>query len=666
MFGHNHSKGWDSYMGGSRIFKQAGDTILIPDHTKKTGVYTNFYTEETLNFTYLNAGYLGYVKESSSASELTATVCSIYDDKLVFERYSKDGSIGVGANGTYNTAYDDSGLIPSKCLAKETASRVAVSLDKTKETGVRLEDAKGILGKQSSMHAVAKNMEVDSYEWSISDSSVAEFLSDGKYITVLGKKAGTTEVAVTVTDKEGKEYKATADLEITAKATQSASRTEEFIAGEKYMLVGGSQDYSSVRPAVTAETKLGNKGDGVTVLKGASVSGLKLNDLGNELEVNSAYLWTAIAGENGTVALYNEAVQKYMHFEQGNKSVTLAEEPTYFEAMTVDYADSYGPIGKAVALHLGNWYLNYSDRQDGFSCYDASAYQQDGNHFTNQYGLYKISAEKSTLNFMIKCAERLNEKRYTAETWSTLWTTFNEAKVVENHTNATQIEVDTACKNLQKAMEDLQETTVLEVFSDVYNDWYTGYVQYVYENSLMTGIKGTNKFEPNANITKAQVAQVLYNMEGQPRVESQNVFEELTDVYTSEWYANAVSWAYSKGVVTGDVNAKKFFPNADVTREQLALMMFRYAKYKKYDVTASSDLAGLKNAENVNNWALDGVKWAIGSRLISGVEKNGVKDLQPQGNASRGQVAAILQRFCNEYQMNKFQKPVKKGIIKSI
>jgi hypothetical protein len=166
----------------------------------------------------------------------------------------------------------------------------------------------------------------------------------------------------------------------------------------------------------------------------------------------------------------------------------------------------------------------------------------------------------------------------------------------------------------------------------------------------MTGIKGTDKFEPNANITKAQVAQVLYNMEGQPRVESQNVFEELTDVYTSEWYANAVSWAYSKGVVTGDTNAKKFFPNADVTREQLALMMYRYAQYKAYDVTAASDLAGLQNAENVSNWAADGVKWAVGAGLISGIEQNGVKDLAPQGNASRAQVAAILQRFCEAYE----------------
>jgi hypothetical protein len=187
---------------------------------------------------------------------------------------------------------------------------------------------------------------------------------------------------------------------------------------------------------------------------------------------------------------------------------------------------------------------------------------------------------------------------------------------------------------------------VTDVFTDVYPDWYTGYVQYVYENGLMTGIKGTSKFEPNANITKAQVAQVLYNMEGQPAVKNLSAFSALNDVYIGEWYGKAVAWAYSTGIVTGDTNAKKFFPNADVTREQLALMMYRYASYKEMDVSASGDLVNLKNAENVSNWAEAGVKWAVGSGLISGIEKDGVKDLAPQGNASRAQVAAILQRFC--------------------
>ena len=185
-----------------------------------------------------------------------------------------------------------------------------------------------------------------------------------------------------------------------------------------------------------------------------------------------------------------------------------------------------------------------------------------------------------------------------------------------------------------------------KAFADVYQDWYTDYVQYVYKNALMTGMKGTKNFAPNANITKAQVAQVLYNMEGKPRIKSQKVFKELNDVYKEEWYAKAVAWAYNTGVVTGDLNTKKFSPNADVTREQLALMMFRYAKYKGYDVSQTSDFAGMTGADKIADWSKDGVTWAVGTGLISGVDKNGVKDIAPQGAASRAQVAAILQRFC--------------------
>ena len=191
--------------------------------------------------------------------------------------------------------------------------------------------------------------------------------------------------------------------------------------------------------------------------------------------------------------------------------------------------------------------------------------------------------------------------------------------------------------------------SVTEVFTDVYKDWYTEYVQYVYDNNLMTGIKGTTKFEPNANITKAQVAQVLYNMEEQPEVADKAVFTELKDVYESEWYANAVAWAYNTGVVTGDLKTFKFNPNADVTREQLALMLYRYASYKTYDNSQTSDFEGLVGADQVANWSKDGVSWAVGAGLISGVEKDGVKDLAPQGNATRAQVAAILQRFCEAY-----------------
>ena len=192
---------------------------------------------------------------------------------------------------------------------------------------------------------------------------------------------------------------------------------------------------------------------------------------------------------------------------------------------------------------------------------------------------------------------------------------------------------------------------VQKLFKDVYKDWYTEYVQYVYDKGLMTGIKGTRLFQPMGNVTKAQVVQVLYNMEGKPEVIDEKVFYQLKDVYKEEWYADAVAWSYNNGVITGDLNAKKFFPNQDVTREQLALMLYRYAQYRDYDTSQTSDLSGLLNVHKVANWSEDGVRWAVGTGIISGVQIEGDRDLIPQGTASRAQIAAIFARFCEGYHI---------------
>ena len=195
-----------------------------------------------------------------------------------------------------------------------------------------------------------------------------------------------------------------------------------------------------------------------------------------------------------------------------------------------------------------------------------------------------------------------------------------------------------------------------EVFRDVSKaEWYLDYLIYVYENGLMSGNDG--KFEPNKAVTKAMVAQVLYNLEGKPKADDTRVFTELKDVYKSEWYADAVAWAYHAGIITGDLNTKKFLPNSDVTREQLALMFYRYAAYKTFDTSETSGFDGLANAENVSNWAKEGMQWAVGAKLISGIEiknSSGVVtsvDLAPQNTATRAQMAAILKRFCEGYQM---------------
>lgn len=193
-------------------------------------------------------------------------------------------------------------------------------------------------------------------------------------------------------------------------------------------------------------------------------------------------------------------------------------------------------------------------------------------------------------------------------------------------------------------------SNVTKIFSDVADGaWYTEYVQYVYDNALMTGMKGTDLFQPDTRITKAQVAQVLYNKENQPKVTDKTVFSKLKDVSEKDWYADAVAWAYGNGIVTGDTYHMTFSPNADVTREQLALMMYRYSDYKDYDISKRGNLNGMANTNKVSEWAETAVKWAVGVELISGLKTSSGYDLAPQGNATRAQMATILERYCTDY-----------------
>lgn len=121
LFGHNHSKGWDSYLGGSCVFRGKGDTLLIPTY-EEGDTDTTSYSEETLNFTYLNAGYLGYFSDSGADDTLTCTVCEIYDHELVLTRYSADGICHIRADGGANPYRDDTELISAGSYSTELDS----------------------------------------------------------------------------------------------------------------------------------------------------------------------------------------------------------------------------------------------------------------------------------------------------------------------------------------------------------------------------------------------------------------------------------------------------------------------------------------------------------------------------------------------------------------
>ena len=183
-----------------------------------------------------------------------------------------------------------------------------------------------------------------------------------------------------------------------------------------------------------------------------------------------------------------------------------------------------------------------------------------------------------------------------------------------------------------------QTQTPQTTFADVpASAWYYNAVEYVYENGLMSGVSG-GRFAPDDTLTRAMLVQTLYAMEGRPAAASAG----FADVASGDWYASAVNWAAANGVVSG-VSETGFGPNNALTREQLALILYRFAQYKGYDVTGTSDLAAYADGSSVSSWAAEAMGWAVDAGLISGVGGN---QIAPTGTASRAQVAQILMNFC--------------------
>ena len=177
-------------------------------------------------------------------------------------------------------------------------------------------------------------------------------------------------------------------------------------------------------------------------------------------------------------------------------------------------------------------------------------------------------------------------------------------------------------------------------FTDVNDDdWFYDVVRYVYEQGLMTGTSDT-EFSPDLTTTRGMIVSILNRLEGGPIAESAG----FTDVADGDWYADAVNWAASEGIVAG-YEDNTFRPNDPITREQLAAMLMNYAAWKGEDVSARADLSSYNDAASVSSWAAETVQWAVAEGLISGMPGN---LLEPQGSATRAQVAAILERFLGE------------------
>ncbi len=196
-------------------------------------------------------------------------------------------------------------------------------------------------------------------------------------------------------------------------------------------------------------------------------------------------------------------------------------------------------------------------------------------------------------------------------------------------------------EDVEEPKEEVEETVVFseDTFVDVKTeDWYYKSVEYVYKNNLMQGTE--NGFEPESKMTRAMLACVIYRMENPDEALSENTFD---DIKSGRWYTDAVVWAASNGIVNG-VTEKEFAPDENITREQMAAIMFRYAKFKNMDISSDADMnESFTDIDEISEYAVSAFKWANSNGIINGETKS---LLNPKGDATRAQVATILMRFC--------------------
>ena len=175
--------------------------------------------------------------------------------------------------------------------------------------------------------------------------------------------------------------------------------------------------------------------------------------------------------------------------------------------------------------------------------------------------------------------------------------------------------------------------------------WYYDAVEEMAQTGRMIGVSET-RFAPQTNLTRGQLATILYRMEGSPEVTGME--HPFTDVAENRFYSDAVTWASEYGIVCG-VTETKFLPNVAVTREQMAVLLYRYAEYKGYNMAVEGDLSRFPDGEKTSKYAESAMCWAVNAGLFQGSADGGAIWLKPQSGATRAQAATVLVRFLEKF-----------------
>ena len=303
---------------------------------------------------------------------------------------------------------------------------------------------------------------------------------------------------------------------------------------------------------------------------------------------------------------------------------------TYDDSVVIDYNDLDGEDG---VLSISFVKKGSSDTDD----YPTLTFDITGGKHGTVYRGTREYEHGDVIS--IKKNDKMTFKAKADKGYVAVWTYKGDTYVGDEYT----VKMGSTDAKLYVEFMDKDDIRLTELpFRDVSKrDWYYDDVVYVYRKGYMDGMSST-RFGGELNTTRGQIVTILWRLTGEPRATKRNPF---TDVSSSQYYYDAISWAYDAGVVDG-FDARTFKPDQNVTREQLAAILYRYAEYMNLSTSGSAYLAKYRDADKIANWAYDAMAWANYRGLINGTSATRI---DPKGYATRAQIAAILHRFAVEY-----------------
>lgn len=638
LYGHNHSNGWDDYLGGASIYLSKGDKILISQGDQHN------YEEKTLQFTYMNAGYVGYYRNVNGADDaLTMTVFQISDSQVTVARYDASGRHVLKSEGKRNN-YKQEGDIanPYTPNATQLGSPQSVTLSKsiTPPPEPSHEGACYTRVTDLSQLTDGGGYVLECRPYTLEDCYLmlpTVVTKDSRTGFDLGPADGVGDATI-YGDYTGKEWTFTQSGTqwLIGNGTQNAKLTGTQDKG----ITATLEDAGDLMTITAIESGVYAFGNGTYVFN-YNTRGLVngyANDparfyiykfTGYDVVVEGGTASPAVAAPGASVSVTANAAPDGQVFDKWvvvEGGVTLGNEARKSPSITI--------IMPAKAVKLRATYRSAAGPDNPVPTPPCA---------THSYGSWEVvlspTCTEAGLNRR-KCVVcgSMNRERVAplGHEYSSTWTTDvpateTTAGVRSHHcvrcsarTDVTEIPMTAP----------LPYRDVAEGSSD-----YTA-IQYVVGHKLFYGVSAT-QFAPDMMMSRGMLATVLWRMDGRPAAGEHNPY---TDVAPGLYYTDAVLWAWEDGIF-GDTDSLEFVPGGKVTREQLAVVLYQYSQSKGYDTAKRADLASFPDSESISDFAREALAWAVAEELIMGMDQDGLHMLAPQDGATRAQVAATFMHY---------------------